>query len=128
MKILITGATGSVGNTLLPLLAEKGHELIVLTRNSKTAQVRLPVDCKIIEWEEISTLKEDNIEVVINLCGENVASGRWTAKRKQAIYDSRILLTRNLINYFKENFHPIRTWIFFKIFGNFFSSCDVAVF
>ncbi|GIS84641.1 MAG: hypothetical protein CM1200mP16_09410 [Nitrospina sp.] len=38
MKILITGATGSVGNTLLPLLAEKGHELIVLTRNSKTAQ------------------------------------------------------------------------------------------
>ena len=68
MKILITGATGSVGNTLLPLLAEKGHELIVLTRNSKTAQVRLPVDCKIIEGEEISTLKEENIEVVINLC------------------------------------------------------------
>ena len=29
MKILITGATGSVGNSLLPLLAEKGHELIV---------------------------------------------------------------------------------------------------
>ena len=111
MKILFTGATGSVGNTLLPLLAEKGHELIVLTRNSKTAQVRLPVDCKIIEWEEISTLKEKNIEVVINLCGENVASGRWTAKRKQAIYDSRILLTRNLIDYFRENFHPIKTWV-----------------
>ena len=72
MKILITGATGSVGNTLLPLLAEKGHELIVLTRNSKTAHVRLPVDCKIIEWEEILALKEDNIEVVINLCGENL--------------------------------------------------------
>ena len=111
MKILITGATGSVGNTLLPLLAEKGHELIVLTRNSKTAHVRLPVDCKIIEWEEILTLKGENIEVVINLCGENVASGRWTAKRKQAIYDSRILLTRNLIDYFRENFHPIKTWI-----------------
>ena len=111
MKILITGATGSVGNTLLPLLAEKGHELIVLTRNSKTANVRLPVDCKIIEWEEILTLKEENIEVVINLCGENVASGRWTAKRKQAIYDSRILLTRNLIDYFRENFHPIKTWV-----------------
>ena len=91
MKILFTGATGSVGNTLLPLLAEKGHELIVLTRNSKTAKARLPVDCKIIAWEDISTLKEENIEVVINLCGENVASGRWTAKRKQAIYDLSLI-------------------------------------
>lgn len=111
MKILITGATGFVGNTLLPLLAKKGHELIVLTRDSKMAQVRLPAVCKIIKWEEISGLNKEGIEAVVNLCGENVASGRWTAKRKQAIYDSRVLSTRNLIDYFTENTHPLKTWV-----------------
>ncbi|MBC8283971.1 MAG: TIGR01777 family protein [Nitrospinae bacterium] len=111
MKILITGATGFVGNTLLPLLVEKGHEIIVLTRDSKTAQVRLPVVCKIIEWNNISTLKDESIEAVVNLCGENVASGRWTAKRKQAIYDSRVLSTRNLIDYFRNSSHLIKCWV-----------------
>ena len=52
MKILVTGATGFVGKTLLPLLVEKGHKIIVLTRDAKAAQVRLPVACKIYEWGE----------------------------------------------------------------------------
>ena len=43
MKILITGATGFVGKTLLPLLTEKGHEIIILTRDINSAQVRVPV-------------------------------------------------------------------------------------
>jgi uncharacterized protein len=113
MKILITGATGFVGKTLLPLLAEKGHEIIVLTRDIKSAQVRLPVVCKIIEWDPVKTLThiEDEIDIVINLCGENVASGRWTSKRKQAIYNSRIIATRNLVDYFRKYPHPIKTWI-----------------
>ena len=113
MKILVTGATGFVGKTLLPLLAEKGHEIIVLTRNIKSAQVRLPVVCTIIEWdpEKALTRIEDDIDIVINLCGENVAGGRWTSKRKQAIYNSRILATRNLIDYFRKNPHQIKTWI-----------------
>ncbi len=111
MKILVTGATGFVGKTLLPLLIEKGHEIIVLTRDSKSAQVRLPVACKIIEWKNNPLNNEEGIEAVINLCGENVANGRWTLKRKQTIYDSRIVSTRNLINSIRENRNPIKTWI-----------------
>jgi uncharacterized protein len=113
MKILVTGATGFVGKTLLPLLVEKGHEIIVLTRDINSAQVRLPVVCKIIEWNPGKALThiEDDIDIVINLCGENVASGRWTSKRKQAIYNSRIITTRNLIDYFRKNTHPIKAWI-----------------
>ena len=49
MKILITGATGFVGKMLLPLLVEKGHDIIVLTRDILSASVRLPVAFKIIE-------------------------------------------------------------------------------
>ena len=111
MKILVTGATGFAGKTLLPLLVEKGHKIIVLTRDAKTAQVRLPVACKIYEWGEDLLRNEEGIEVVINLCGENVASGFWTKKRKQIIYDSRVVSTRNLIEFFRKNTNPIKTWI-----------------
>ena len=111
MKILVVGATGFVGETLLPLLAEKGHKIIVLTRDTKVAQVRLPVACEIIEWEKDSLLNEKGIEVVINLCGENVASGFWTKKKKQLIYDSRVVSTRNLVEIFRKNNNPIKTWI-----------------
>ena len=113
MKILVTGATGFVGKTLLPLLTEKGHEIIILTRDINSAQVRVPVVCKIIEWDPVKPLShiEDNIDIVINLCGENVASGRWTPKRKQAINNSRILATRNLIHYFRKTSYPIKAWI-----------------
>ena len=111
MKILVTGATGFVGKTLLPLLVEKGHKIIVLTRDAKAAQVRLPVACKIYEWGKDLLRKEEGIEVVINLCGENVASGFWTKKRKQIIYDSRVVSTRNLIEFFRKNTNPIKTWI-----------------
>tara|TARA_B100000686_G_scaffold76046_1_gene81988 strand:- start:3120 stop:4472 length:1353 start_codon:yes stop_codon:yes gene_type:complete len=111
MKILVVGATGFVGKTLLPLLVEKGHKIIVLTRDTKTAQVRLPVACKIIEWEKDFLHNEEGIEVVINLCGENIASGFWTKKKKQIIYDSRVVSTRKLIEFFRNNTNPIKTWI-----------------
>ena len=111
MKILVTGATGFVGQTLLPLLIEKGHKIIVLTRDKKTAQVRLPVACKIYEWGKDLLRNEEGIEVVINLCGENIASGFWTKKRKQNIYDSRVVSTRTLIEFFRKNTNPIKTWI-----------------
>ena len=113
MKILVTGATGFVGKTLLPLLVQKGHEIIVLSRDIKSAQVRLPVACKIIEWDPAKTLThlENDIDIVINLYGENVADGRWNLKKKQTIYNSRIIATRNLIAYFQKNSHSIKTWI-----------------
>ena len=39
--ILLTGATGTVGSTLAPLLKERGHKIIYLTRakNEKRGQV-----------------------------------------------------------------------------------------
>ena len=101
MKILVTGATGMVGRTLLPLLKAKEHEVIALTRNLETAGVRLPIACQIIRWDPLSHKNlpdlPEKIDAVIHLCGEGIADGRWTQKRKQEIYDSRILSTRNLL-------------------------------
>jgi uncharacterized protein len=107
MKILVTGATDLVRRNLLPLLKDNGHEVIALTQNTDTAGVRLPIACQIIHWNSITQTPlpdfPENINAVIHLCGEGIADGRWTRKRKQVIYDSRVLPTRNLLNLFRKS-------------------------
>lgn len=115
MKILVTGATGLVGRNLLPLLKDNGHEVIALTRNTDTAGVRLPIACQIIHWDPTAQILlpdfPENIDAVIHLCGEGIADGRWTRKRKQAIYDSRVLSTRNLLNLLSKSKSLPKVWV-----------------
>ncbi len=126
MKILVTGATGLVGRNLLPLLKDNGHEVIALTRNTDSAGVRLPIACQIIHWDPTDhPLLPDfpeNIDAVIHLCGEGIADGRWTKKRKQAIYDSRVLSTRNLLNLISKSTTLPKIWISASAIGYYKSS------
>ena len=131
MNILVTGATGMVGRTLLPLLKNNGHEVFALTRNPKTAGVRLPIACQIIRWDPLSHISPpgfpENIDAVIHLCGEGIADGRWTHKRKQEIYDSRVLSTRNLLNLFvKSKLFP-KVWISASAIGYYKTSNHPAL-
>ncbi|MDA0692836.1 MAG: TIGR01777 family oxidoreductase [Nitrospinae bacterium] len=105
MKILVTGATGFIGKELVKKLSEKGHEIVVLTRNSESASFHLPVHCKIKTWNpeenalSPSTLK--GVEAVINLAGEGIADRRWSATRKRQIMQSRVMSVRRLVDAMK---------------------------
>ena len=103
MKILITGATGLIGQTLCKNLASAGHELIGLSRSQQTS-TGLPV--RFYPWQPLTELPPpaavEGVEAVIHLAGENVA-GRWTAERKRQIRDSRVLGTRNLVAGLRQN-------------------------
>jgi len=46
MKILLTGATGYIGRRLLPLLIEKGHEVVLLVRDPNKLKNILPLHQK----------------------------------------------------------------------------------
>ena len=50
MKVLVTGATGFIGNALLIALKNKGHEIVVLTRDLQGAGFRLPVLAEVYPW------------------------------------------------------------------------------
>lgn len=101
MKILMTGATGLIGKELGQALAKSGHEITVLSRNIEKAKAELPFPAHVFKWNgdqgeiPLEALKE--IEAVINLAGESIGAGRWTAESKKLIYDSRIEGTRNLV-------------------------------
>ena len=105
MKILITGATGFIGQKLCQSL-QKEHEVYGLVRDVKRASKKLS-GINLVHWPDIHSSFElpaeiEKIDVVINLMGENIAGGRWSDERKKALYDSRIVGTKNLFAQLKS--------------------------
>jgi uncharacterized protein len=98
-QILLTGATGFVGDALLPALLNDGHSLICLTRNPDKAAKRFSSITVSMKW--ISDLKQVTVmpECVINLSGEGIADSRWTNGRKQVLRSSRITVTEALVKH-----------------------------
>ena len=103
-RILITGGTGFIGSKLIDGWLLEGHDIILLTRSPKAIPQRW--QGKLTAVSEFSDIKLSNVGVesagidwVINLAGEGIADARWTAKRKQALRDSRVALTERLVRW-----------------------------
>lgn len=94
MRFLITGSSGFIGSALVETLRSQGEEVVRLLRT----QDNLPDDA--IGWDperEKYNLKDfEHFDAVINLAGENIASGRWTEEKKRKIHDSRVNGTKAL--------------------------------
>lgn len=106
LKVLITGGTGLLGRSLCTKLLQTGHDPIVVSRNAVAARGRLPSGVQLIQWqpgeERVPREALKGVEAVINLAGENIGAGRWTASKKQAIRQSRLSVTRELIESFQK--------------------------
>ncbi len=93
MKIVVSGSTGLIGSALTDALRRRtrDHEIVPL--------VRRPVspDEHAIAWDPergaIDRAGLEGTDAFIHLAGENVF-GRWSAAKKQRIYDSRVKGTR----------------------------------
>ncbi|MCB1118963.1 MAG: TIGR01777 family oxidoreductase [Chlamydiia bacterium] len=94
MKILIAGSSGLIGSALVSHLKEQGHAVVQLLRHCDTANTTH------VLWDpvkgELHPTDLEGFDAMINLCGVNVASGRWTEKRKEAILKSRVVSTELL--------------------------------
>ena len=91
MRILITGSTGLIGREIGKALAEKGHQIVVISRSVAKAREILPFPCEVVEGDLVKGMVSDerlaNVEGVINLMGEPVVGGRWTSKKKEEAQD-----------------------------------------
>ncbi len=99
MKIVIAGGTGFVGSALVSELLSHGHQVIILTRKAPALMESNP---RFVEWDNLDNLalieKElDGTDFIINLAGESINSGRWTAQRKTRILQSRLNATNAII-------------------------------
>jgi uncharacterized protein len=94
-RILVSGVSGPIGAALLPSLKASGSSVVRLVRG--TAAGRSPGDAQIV-WDPAGAIAPEAVsgfDAVIHLAGESIF-GRWTARKKRKIRDSRVLGTLNL--------------------------------
>ncbi|MDF1796021.1 MAG: TIGR01777 family oxidoreductase [Coxiellaceae bacterium] len=98
MDILIAGGSGFIGTTLTKFLIEDGHKVTILTRSPKT----LSKSINTLLWDGKSLETDQQFNTIINLCGQNIASKRWSQKRKSELQASRIEPTKAIVSYIKS--------------------------
>lgn len=94
MRILVSGAGGLVGASLGSFLKAGGHTVVPLRRSSSGSGQEAVI------WDPVARTCDpaqfNGFDAVIHLAGENIAGGRWNARRKAEIRRSRVDDTRYL--------------------------------
>lgn len=94
MKIVVAGAAGLIGRALVPALRAAGHEVRTLVRRPARAAHE-------VSWNpaagELDAAQVGDADAWINLAGENIAAGRWSAARRERILRSRVAATNTLV-------------------------------
>lgn len=89
MRIAISGASGLIGNALVPALGASGHEVVRLVR-------REPQGSGELGWDPaagtIDAAGLAGVDAILNLSGATIGQ-RWTEARRREILDSRVETT-----------------------------------
>lgn len=114
-RVTVTGATGLIGPPVVAALQDAGAQVSVLSRDPERARERLqreghePVEA--YAWnlmaEPAPAQALEGRDAVVHLAGENIAQ-RWSAQAKQAIRESRVTGTRNLLAGMRQAASPPR--------------------
>ncbi|MGD8331399.1 MAG: TIGR01777 family oxidoreductase [Acidobacteriota bacterium] len=109
MRVLISGVTGFIGSRMAEVFTAAGHEVWGLSRDPEAARKKVPQLAEAFAWNPVAQQPPagslTGVDAVVHLAGETV-NGRWTAKKKQRIEDSRVIGTRNLVKSFESGKRP----------------------
>ncbi len=93
MHVAVTGSSGLLGTALRAALTHDGHRVTRLVRRPPSAPDELA-------WSpaegRVPTAALRDVDAVVHLAGEGIASRRWTAEQKRRIRESRTRGTRVL--------------------------------
>jgi uncharacterized protein (TIGR01777 family) len=95
-RIVIGGGTGYIGTALVQHLVKRGDEVTVLTRGEP--QSGNPSHVRWHPYEPGDWARAlEGADAVVNLTGERAVGVRYTEAVKQRLYDSRVGITRTLV-------------------------------
>jgi uncharacterized protein (TIGR01777 family) len=99
VRVLVTGASGTIGQALCDALFARGDDVVGLTRNPGSARAANPR----VSWHKWDPTLErpdpaafEGVDGVIHLLGERIDQ-RWTEEAKERIMESRRQGTHNLV-------------------------------
>jgi uncharacterized protein len=99
LKVLVTGASGLIGQALCDALFGRGDDVVGLTRDPSRARAANPR----VTWHRWEPTLErpdpaafEGVEGVVHLLGERIDQ-KWTDEAKQKIMESRRQGTHNLV-------------------------------
>jgi len=103
MKILICGGSGFIGQNLAQYLLHQGHGIVILDRN--VSRISSPY----LQSFQVDLLQPglfdqkwfEGVDVVINLSGKDIFTF-WNQKNKKMIWESRIQVNKNLIDFMSK--------------------------
>jgi uncharacterized protein len=101
MRVLITGATGTIGLSVADALRTRGDQVVALSRDPERGQRVLGAGVEVHAWahptqEPPPPAALAGVDAVMHLLGEPIAQ-RWTDEARERIRDSRVLSTRSLV-------------------------------
>jgi len=105
MKVVIAGGSGFIGKPLVRALLARGADVAVLSRDP--AKMR---EGRGVGWAAVGEAVRD-ADTIVNLAGENVGGGRWTAARKRRILQSRLEATHKLVEALRAAPERARTFL-----------------
>ena len=99
MKRIIAGGTGFLGHYLVKQWLKAYHNVIVIGRDPQKIRSCYGNMVEAIDWKSLPcqdpTFFQD-IELIVNLCGEGIANKRWSPRRKHTLIQSRVTPTKYL--------------------------------
>ena len=110
-RIVIAGGSGFLGRALAATLAQRGHEVVVLTRNPEAYRG----EGRAIAWDgktldENWTAELEGARALINLTGKN-GNCRQTRRNREAILESRVDSVRVLGEALRLVYRPPEVWV-----------------
>ena len=112
-KVLITGASGLIGQRLTSLLLKEGVDCNLLGREGKSNLKDKRV--KAFKWDidtgEMDERAFEGVTAIIHLAGAGVADKRWTESRKKEIVESRVKSADLIYRFLKKGNHQVKTFI-----------------
>ncbi len=91
-RVIISGAAGFIGRALCRSL-HGDYEIVALSRDAARAAGALGGCAKTAEWDARTAgawaRQVEGAHAIIDLAGENLASGRWTQAKRDSIMQSR---------------------------------------
>jgi uncharacterized protein (TIGR01777 family) len=94
MRVAVVGATGLIGRRLTGRLAERGDEVLALSRGGREVP-----GARAITWDTVSPYPpeaREGVDAIVNLAGEPLI-GLWTPAKRRAVRESRVGLTRRVV-------------------------------